>query len=69
MVRLFTRTRTMVSAAAALNYLYSQGWEPQLASAFSYRENDTNQVLSRLLTTTNEVLSQQHYLLRRRPKP
>lgn len=45
----------MISTAAALNYLYSQGWEPVQSAAFAYNQNSARSVLSQL-----------HYLLHRR---
>jgi hypothetical protein len=45
----------MVSTAAALNYLYSQGWEPIQSAAFVYDR-----------AASSYLRSQLHYLLRRR---
>jgi hypothetical protein len=45
----------MISTAAALNYLYSKGWEPIQSAAFTYDQ-----------TSDHSVKSQLHYVLHRR---
>jgi hypothetical protein len=45
----------MVSTAAALNYLYSKGWEPIQSAAFTYDQ-----------TSDRSIKSQLHYVLHRR---
>jgi hypothetical protein len=45
----------ITSTAAALNYLYSKGWEPIQSAAFAYDQ-----------TSDRSVKSQLHYVLHRR---